>query len=63
VKFKTGVGHTKRELFSDDNDVIYEHRRIISINGINVALTDYSEPVQEKISYIFKVGLTCGTLI
>jgi len=37
-KAVTGVGHTKRELFLDDNDVIYE--RIISINGINVALTE-----------------------
>ena len=39
-KSVTGVGHTKRELYSDDNDIIYEHRRIISINGINVALTE-----------------------
>jgi hypothetical protein len=36
----TGIGHTKRELYSDDDDIIYEHRRIISINGINVALTE-----------------------
>jgi hypothetical protein len=39
-KAVTGIGHTKRELYSDDNDIIYEHRRIISINGINVALTE-----------------------
>ena len=37
-KAVTGIGHTKRELYSDDDDIIYEHRRIISINGINVAL-------------------------
>jgi hypothetical protein len=39
-KAVTGIGHTKRELYSDDNDIIYEHRRIISINGINVTLTE-----------------------
>ncbi|MGC2571397.1 MAG: hypothetical protein WA364_07790, partial [Candidatus Nitrosopolaris sp.] len=39
-KAVTGIGHTKRELYSDDDDIIYEHRRIISINGINVALTE-----------------------
>jgi hypothetical protein len=39
-KAVTGIGHTKRELYSDDNDIIYEHRRLISINGINVALTE-----------------------
>lgn len=39
-KSVTGIGHTKRELYTDDNDVIYEHRRWISINGINVALTE-----------------------
>ena len=36
----TGIGHTKRELYSDDEDVIYEHRRCISLNGINVALIE-----------------------
>jgi len=39
-KAVTGIGHTKRELYSNDDDIIYEHRRIISINGINVALTE-----------------------
>ena len=39
-KAVTGIGHTKRELYSDDDDIIYEHRRIISINGINVTLTE-----------------------
>jgi len=38
-KAVTGMGRG-RELYSDDNDIIYEHRRIISINGINVALTE-----------------------
>ena len=39
-KAVTGIGHTKRELYSDDDDIIYEHRRVLSINGINVALTE-----------------------
>ena len=39
-KAVTGIGHTKRELYSDDNDIIYEHRRCLGLNGINVALTE-----------------------
>ncbi len=39
-KAVTGVGHTKRELFTKDNDIIYEHKRILGLNGINVALTE-----------------------
>ncbi len=33
----TGEGHSKRELYSDDDDVIYAFRRCILMNGINVA--------------------------
>jgi hypothetical protein len=39
-KAVTGIGHTKRELYSDDDDIIYEHRRCIALNGINVALIE-----------------------
>jgi hypothetical protein len=35
----TGEGFTKRELYSDDDDVIYKFRRCIGLNGINVAAT------------------------
>lgn len=35
----TGSGFTKRELYSDDNDIIYNFRRCIGINGINLAAT------------------------
>jgi len=33
----TGEGFSKRELFSDDEDVIYEFRRCVGMNGVNVA--------------------------
>ena len=33
----TGGGFTKRELYSDDDDVIYSFRRCIGLNGINIA--------------------------
>jgi DNA primase len=33
----TGSGFSKRELYSDDDDVIYYFRRCIGLNGINVA--------------------------
>ncbi len=32
----TGLGSSKRELYSDDDDVIYRFRRCIAMNGINV---------------------------
>jgi len=35
----TGEGFTKRELYSDDEDVIYKFRRCIGLNGINIAAT------------------------
>lgn len=31
----TGEGFSKRELYSDDDDIIYSFRRVIAINGIN----------------------------
>lgn len=33
----TGSGFSKRELFSDDNDIIYNFMHCIAINGINLA--------------------------
>ena len=35
----TGDGFSKRELYSDDEDVIYNIKRCIGINGINLATT------------------------
>ena len=39
-KAVTGIGSTKRELYTDDEDFIYEYKHCLSINGINVALTE-----------------------
>ncbi len=33
----TGAGFSKRELYSDDDDVIYDYKRCIGLNGINPA--------------------------
>jgi len=33
----TGEGFSKRELYSDDEDIIYQFRRCIGLNGVNVA--------------------------
>jgi len=35
-KTVTGDGFTKRELYSDDDDIIYSFRRCIGLNGINL---------------------------
>ena len=39
-KASTGVGMTKRRLYTNDEDYVYEYKRCISINGINVNLTE-----------------------
>lgn len=33
----TGGGFTKRELYTDDSDIIYSFKRCIGLNGINIA--------------------------
>jgi hypothetical protein len=35
----TGSGFSKRELFTNDDDVIYNFKRCIGINGINLGAT------------------------
>ena len=35
----TGEGFSKRELYTDDEDIVYRYRRCIGLNGINVAAT------------------------
>ena len=36
----TGEGFSKRELYSDDDDVIYQFRRCVGLNGVNVAASN-----------------------
>ena len=36
----TGSGSTKRELYTDDEDIVYEYKHCLSLNGINIALTE-----------------------
>ncbi|GAG91791.1 unnamed protein product, partial [marine sediment metagenome] len=33
----TGIGNTKRALYTDDDDIIYQYKRCIGFNGINIA--------------------------
>lgn len=33
----TGGGFSKKELYTDDDDIIYQFRRVVLLNGINVA--------------------------
>ncbi len=35
----TGEGYSKRELYTDDDDVIYELHRAVGLNGINIGAT------------------------
>ncbi len=39
-KAVTGGGISKRQLFTDDEDVVYDYKRCIEINGINIALVE-----------------------
>jgi hypothetical protein len=36
----TGEGFSKRELYSDDDDIIYSFRRCVLLNGVNIAATN-----------------------
>ena len=36
----TGVGSSKRRLYSDDEDIIYDYKRCLMISGINNSLTE-----------------------
>ena len=35
----TGAGFSKRELFSDEGDIIFQLKRVVGINGINIITT------------------------
>lgn len=35
----TGEGMSKRELYSDDDDIIYSFRRVVAMNGINLVVS------------------------
>ena len=39
-KAVTGVGQTKRKLYTDDDDIVYEYKRCLGFNGINISLTE-----------------------
>jgi hypothetical protein len=39
-KAVTGIGQTKRKLYSDDDDIVYEYKRCLAFSGINVSLTE-----------------------
>jgi hypothetical protein len=39
VQSSTGSGFSKRELYTDDDDIIYNFKRCIGFNGINLAAT------------------------
>jgi hypothetical protein len=36
----TGIGNSKRRLYTDDEDVVYRYKRCILLNGINISLTE-----------------------
>ena len=35
----TGEGHSRRQLYTDDEDIIYSFKRCVGLNGINIAAT------------------------
>ncbi|MBI4232802.1 toprim domain-containing protein, partial [Candidatus Peregrinibacteria bacterium] len=49
----TGGGYSKRELYTDDDDIIYSFRRVIGINGIN-AIIRKSDLLERSISIILE---------
>ena len=39
-KAVTGIGQTKRKLYTDDDDIVYEYKRCLGFNGINISITE-----------------------
>ena len=39
-KAVTGIGQSKRKLYTDDDEVIYEYKRCLGFNGINISLSE-----------------------
>jgi hypothetical protein len=39
-KAVTCIGQTKRKLYTNDEDIVYEYKRCLSFNGINISLTE-----------------------
>jgi hypothetical protein len=39
-KAVTGIGQSKRKLYTDDDEVVYEYKRCLGFNGINISLTE-----------------------
>jgi hypothetical protein len=36
----TGIGQTKRKLYTDDDQIVYEYKHCLGFNGINIGLTE-----------------------
>jgi predicted RNA-binding protein with TRAM domain len=39
-KAVTGIGQTKRKLYTNDEDIVYEYKRCLGFSGINICLTE-----------------------
>ena len=39
-KAVTGIGQTRCKLYTDDDDILYEYKRCLGFNGINLNLTE-----------------------
>ena len=39
-KAVTGIGQTKRKLYTNDEDIVYEYKRCLGFSGINICMTE-----------------------
>jgi hypothetical protein len=39
-KAVTGIGQSKRKLYTDDEEIVYEYKRCLGFNGINISLSE-----------------------
>jgi hypothetical protein len=39
-KAATGIGQTKRKLYTNDEDIVYEYKRCLGFSGINICFTE-----------------------
>jgi hypothetical protein len=47
-KAVTGIGQTKRKLYTNDEDIVYEYKRCLGFSGINICLTE-PDPLDRSI--------------
>jgi hypothetical protein len=58
-KAVTGIGNSKRGLYTNDEDVIYNYKRCLMVNGINNSLTEPDVLDRSILTEFDRIPLSC----